>query len=144
MVTTLPRPALKSKAVPLPTAVADDASSGAVLSLSNETGSDVGGVVFNYGSNGASTSNATYGVWIKTTQTTQQMLIQTAYAQPYIYIENNQIGVRWDDAAGGPLALHRHSPHLGWQLASHHDHLQRQWRPSLFAKTACRHPIRSR
>jgi hypothetical protein len=85
----------------LPTAVADDAASGAVLSLSNDPTSDVGGVVFNYDPNGASTDNATYGVWIKTTQTAQQMLVQTAYAQPYIYIENNQIGVRWDDA-GGP------------------------------------------
>jgi Concanavalin A-like lectin/glucanases superfamily len=103
MAATLPNPALESKAITaaLPTAVADDASTGAVLSLSNEPGNDVGGVVFNYDSNGASTSNATYGVWIKTTQTAQQMLIQAAYAQPYIYIENNQIGVRWDDA-GGP------------------------------------------
>ena len=52
--------------------------------------------------NGASSNNATYGVWIKTCQTTQQMVIQTSYAQAYIYIENNQIGVRWDDAGGGP------------------------------------------
>ena len=45
--TSLPKPTLKPKTptAALPTAVADDASTGAVLSLSNEPTKDVGGVV---------------------------------------------------------------------------------------------------
>jgi hypothetical protein len=103
MATTLPKPNLKSKAAMASRSVtvADITPTGAILSFSNETANDIGGVVFSYDSAAVSTNSATYGVWIKTTLTSQQMLFQTSYAQPYIYIENNQVGIQWD-SAGGP------------------------------------------
>lgn len=49
-----------------------------------------------------STLRATYEVWIKTTVKTQQMLFTTAYTQPFIFIENDQIGVQWVGANSDP------------------------------------------
>jgi hypothetical protein len=80
--------------------------SGPVLNFTNQSTRDAGGVTFsNYQSNGGSTDQASYGVWIKTTAKTQQMIFQTGYGKPWIYIQNDQIGILWDDAGDGWLSV---------------------------------------
>ncbi len=48
------------------------------------------------------TAAATFEIWIKTSIKTQQMLFQTAYTQPFIFIQNDQIGVQWVGANANP------------------------------------------
>ena len=61
------------------------------------------GAEMTFDANNVSTDSATFEVWIKTTVKTQQMLFQTGYIAPWIYIENDQIGVQWGDTNGVPI-----------------------------------------
>jgi hypothetical protein len=77
---------------------------GTVLQFTQSNNSGVGGVVLPYDQSAVSTDSATYSVWIKTSTKTQQMLIQVAYEHPYIYMQNDQLGVLWDGAGDGWLS----------------------------------------
>jgi hypothetical protein len=86
------------------TSASTTSTSGAVLNINTAPARDAGGVVFQYDNTDISTNQGSYGAWIKTTVTTQQMIFQTGYGKPWIYIQNNQIGVLWDQAGDGWLS----------------------------------------
>jgi hypothetical protein len=85
-------------------AIAARASTGGILQFGASNNADLGGVVLPYDVTGVSTDSATYSVWINTSVKTQQMLIQLAYEHPYIYMQNDQLGVLWDGAGDGWLS----------------------------------------
>jgi Bacterial Ig-like domain (group 3)/Concanavalin A-like lectin/glucanases superfamily len=77
---------------------------GAVLQFTQSNDTGVGGVVLPYDPTAVSTDSATYSVWIKTSAKTQQMVFQVSYEHPYIYMQNDQLGVLWDGAGNGWLS----------------------------------------
>jgi outer membrane protein assembly factor BamB len=57
------------------------------------------GVVFNMPGEPVVSAGCGFGVWIKTTVATQQVIFQWISSELCIYLENNQIGLMWN---GGP------------------------------------------
>ncbi len=79
-------------------------ANGPLLNYTSSVYDGTGGVVLPYDATNVSTDNATYSMWINTTAKTQQMLFQVSYEHPYIYMQNDQLGVLWDGAGDGWLS----------------------------------------
>jgi Bacterial Ig-like domain (group 3)/Concanavalin A-like lectin/glucanases superfamily len=73
-------------------------SSGSVLQYLTATTAAGSGVALQNDVTGVSTNGATYGMWIKTSAKTQQILFQVANFHPIIAMTGDQLSVWWDYA----------------------------------------------
>ncbi len=77
---------------------------GSLLQYTDSNTNALGGVVFQYDTTGMTSDSVTFSMWIKTSVQTQQMLFQGFQGLPYIYMQNDQLGVQWNGAGNGWLS----------------------------------------